>query len=169
MGLGSPEALRAALALHAKAQARQPEVHTPGLSDRGLLPEGIGEAWDALVRLADVDHALLCPAFSFVLHAEGALLAEGASDALPTRTHLPWQDDPDALGLCARGLDLLPPGGLLFLDAAAASGHQRLLLAQIGPTGRATFGHLLRRDRLCALLAFVAEEGRFRLVAAARR
>jgi hypothetical protein len=172
MSLASPDALAAARVLHAAAQthyAQHPGAHAPGLSDPAGLPPAIATAWDALARRTDADHALLCPAFSFVLHQAGAYLEEGTGTALPTEALLPWQGDLQIRALCARALDVLPPSGILFLHADPLSAHQRLLLARLAPPAGAIFGHLLRRGRVCALLSFVADDGRFRLTAAARR
>jgi hypothetical protein len=104
-----------------------------------------------------------------VFHQAGVYLEEGTGTALPTEPLLPWQADPQLRALCARALDLLPPSGMLFLGTDPFSAHQRLLLARLAPPAGAIFGHLLRRGRVCALLSFVADDGRFRLTAAARR
>lgn len=169
MNLKSSQAFAAALDLHSASQACRhlsPNVWTPGLTPSCLLPPSIYVAWNALNRVVEVDHGLLCPAFSFILHSESVFLREGQGKDLPLQA-LPWQDDPETVALCYRGLDLLPITGHVPLSFFDSTAHQRLLLAQLRPTQRAMFGHLLRRGRVCILLAFLEEEKRFRVTAAA--
>lgn len=162
-------------ALHAAAQAyyaQNPGAHAPGLDDPGALPTDIGAAWTALARQADVDHALLCPAFSFVLHRDGLHFQEGTGTMLPPDELLPQQRDPEILGLCTRALDLLPAPSTLLLDVHPTSAHQRLLFAQLAPPPSALFGYLLRSRRVCAFFSFFHSDptaGRLRLAAAVRR
>jgi len=172
MPSASPDGRAAFQALHAAAQAHYaptPGVHAPGLLDRHLLPDAIGGAWDSLVQATDVDHALLCPAFSFAINMDGAFLLDGDGTTLPPASLLPDQEDAEMRALCARGLEALAPAEMIQIDPRGASAHRRVLLARLAPPPQAVCAHLIRRGRTCVLLRLAGVKSlRFRLTAAAR-